>query len=453
MDYKTYNLMQIMFIIAPLYIAFLASIQFVFKIDYKRKSKLLNLAIIVLCIFIHSFIIASYTYSEIKVNLFTILVAILIFKILFKSNIKLIVVIVLNVCNIFISTLMLSSLAHTILEKYIFVDNYNLHWMMNIFNKFPFMITNIIFLLVFYFISSQYNFSKVQIDILQSRNRILNNFFSFEIINFLFLLFVYSNFIVYIKLNFDYDIAIVALTIILSLFVSYIIYSVISNMVQKDYLEILNKAIENQFENQLNHYASLERYIKNTRIIVHDTKHHILVLNTLINKGRLDEAKMYINELNHDLFILENEKICENKIIEAIVQSNIFKCSNKNINLSHNIRVPDDINIDNRDLAIIFGNLLNNALEAVENIKSDSLKKFIEINVSVVDGKLVANIFNSKDNRVTVFGKTFKTTKKDTINHGLGVNSVRESISKYDGYINFQNLENYFKVSFFIPLK
>ncbi|MVO72275.1 GHKL domain-containing protein, partial [Paeniclostridium sordellii] len=46
----------------------------------------------------------------------------------------------------------------------------------------------------------------------------------------------------------------------------------------------------------------------------------------------------------------------------------------------------------------------------------------------------------------------FKTLKKDKINHGIGIENLKITISKYDGIIDFMINENSFKVNFIIPL-
>ena len=47
----------------------------------------------------------------------------------------------------------------------------------------------------------------------------------------------------------------------------------------------------------------------------------------------------------------------------------------------------------------------------------------------------------------------FITDKKDKFIHGIGLESVKSSISKYDGELNVEDLENKFLVKIYIPLK
>ncbi|MDU5022112.1 MAG: GHKL domain-containing protein, partial [Clostridiales bacterium] len=92
-------------------------------------------------------------------------------------------------------------------------------------------------------------------------------------------------------------------------------------------------------------------------------------------------------------------------------------------------------------------------IEACNNIKNKEMNKYIKLNAKVVNGNLVCSIENSKINKVEVDKHMkFKTLKKDKINHGIGIENLKITISKYDGIIDFMINENSFKVNFIIPL-
>ena len=80
----------------------------------------------------------------------------------------------------------------------------------------------------------------------------------------------------------------------------------------KSYIQLAFKVIESQLTLQIKHYETIENYVKKTRVVVHDTKHHILALNTLLANDHFEEAKEYISALEVDLFAVEKFKVCEN---------------------------------------------------------------------------------------------------------------------------------------------
>lgn len=448
--YKTLDRVSI---VGIFFIAIIISLKLVFKFKYRYKNKFINLVIILLYLITPFFIIVimdKYTFIE---PFLIILSSTIFMKILFDYNIKIILLDILVVSNLFITSLIFSNLFFIILNKFIVVKLPEFNLIVAFIENYPKLYVNVIFILIFAIISVKSKINSTELFFLESFDKKINKLLILEVLIFLLYLFIVKAFVTSMLLGSTIDISFSVLEVLLALYISYILYVAVADSAQKSYLQYLYNTIESQFENQMNHYIALENYIRNTRMIVHDTKHHVLVLNTLINKNLIEEATLYINDLQSDLFRIENEKICDNKVIESIIQSYIFDCSSKDIDLRYNVEVPNNLNIDNRDLAIIFGNLLSNAVEATSNIKNTSIKKFIEININTVNNKLIVNIINSKENKTISFGNIFKTTKYDKNNHGIGLSSVNQSILKYNGHINFHDLENTFKVSFFIPLK
>ncbi|MGL5348583.1 MAG: sensor histidine kinase [Peptostreptococcaceae bacterium] len=445
------------------FIAIPVSLRLGFKLKYRYKSNFINFLIIFLYLLIPKIIVMptkehnlilmnAREYGAIE-SILIILSCMIFMRILFSCNIKIIILDLLLVFNVLMGSFIFSNVLYIFLKEYIIVNSPSLYWVLEFVEKFPILYFNIIFTFISYIILRKGSINQIDIEFLNNSSKSIYKLILLESIIFLILRFTFKIFIIGILLYGAIDFMFTMLLALLSLYVSYILYKIMLDKAQKSHLQSLYNTIEMQFNNQVNHYASLEKYISDTRMIVHDAKHHIFVLNTLLNKNLIEEAKLYINDLHNDLFILENKKICDNKIIEAIIQSNIFECSSKNINLTYNVTVPDNINIDYRDLAIIFGNLLNNAVEATNNIQINSIEKFIDININTIDDKLIANIVNSKENKVIPSGRLFKTTKKYKTNHGIGLSSVNQSISKYNGHINFEDFENTFKVSFFLHLK
>ncbi|PWX42991.1 hypothetical protein CYK83_15725 [Clostridium perfringens] len=112
---------------------------------------------------------------------------------------------------------------------------------------------------------------------------------------------------------------------------------------------------------------------------MHDYRHHLIVINTLIANNNTLEVKKYMKELTENIAYLENQRICENNIIEAIIQSKIFECENYGIEFIYDIKLPKVLPIENIHIVIILGNLLENAIEACNNITSKDIKKYIKI--------------------------------------------------------------------------
>lgn len=218
----------------------------------------------------------------------------------------------------------------------------------------------------------------------------------------------------------------------------------------KEKSDILNKQIKNQY----NHYIELEKYYSEIFRIKHDINNHNNIISVLLQNGEYNKLKNYIDKYNKNIINLENEVlICKNKIIDAICLSKRSICKEKGINIKFDIKVPEVINIDDLDLCIIYGNILDNAIEACNRIADQNKEKFIDIKSNIVKGYLTIKIVNSKDRVSIKRNGKFITLKKDKKNHGIGLYSVQKSVDKYNGQVILKDKEEVFTTCIIVKCK
>lgn len=218
----------------------------------------------------------------------------------------------------------------------------------------------------------------------------------------------------------------------------------------KEKSDILNKQIKNQY----NHYIELEKYYSEIFRIKHDINNHNNIISVLLQNGEYNKLKNYMDKYNKNIINLENEVlICKNKIIDAICLSKRSICKEKGINIKFDIKVSEVINIDDLDLCIIYGNILDNAIEACNRIADQNKEKFIDIKSNIVKGYLTIKIVNSKDGVSIKRNDKFITLKKDKKNHGIGLYSVQKSVDKYNGQVILKDKEEVFTTCIIVKCK
>ena len=85
------------------------------------------------------------------------------------------------------------------------------------------------------------------------------------------------------------------------------------------------------------------------------------------------------------------------------------------------------------DTGILFGNLLDNAIEAAQ--ETDSRR--ITVDVNQKGHYLSVLVTNSIKTSVLKTNAELQTSKTDKLLHGIGVKSVKALVEKYDGMIDF----------------
>ena len=214
----------------------------------------------------------------------------------------------------------------------------------------------------------------------------------------------------------------------------------------KDNISILEK----QMIMQHKYYDGIKRYQEKTRRINHDIKNHLNIINRLIIKREYEHAKNYVNNINKKMMEDEIERVTNNKIIDAILFNKIETCKSKNIELDLDIKLPEKINIEDFDICVLYGNLLDNAIEACERIEDGSQNKYIKLKSMIKGDSLFINIRNTIDKNLNLECEKFLTSKKDKANHGIGLENIKRSIKKYDGSIKICCLNKCFNVSIIV---
>lgn len=198
------------------------------------------------------------------------------------------------------------------------------------------------------------------------------------------------------------------------------------------------------------HYSEVQNMYQKMRGWRHDYHNHIQTMKAYLALGELDELDNYLDMLNSDLKTVDTVIKTGNVKLDAILNSKLSLIASKNINVNAKARVPSDLTVNEIDLCVIIGNLLDNALESCEKIEDEN-KRFIRIYISVLKRQLYIYVSNSagEDIKKLRIGE-YLTTKGS--GHGFGLKRINSLVDKYGGYLNRQNEPGVFATEIMLPL-
>lgn len=205
-------------------------------------------------------------------------------------------------------------------------------------------------------------------------------------------------------------------------------------------LDISNLMVTMQQEQ----YEKLKFNIEEMSKTRHDLRHHILVIKGGIESKNYDNVLSYLNELSTTIEP-EYSLICENIAVNAIVSHYISMAYKNNIKVDISIDIPKELPIIETDICIIIGNLLENALEACNQVTDN---KFIYTKISVINNSIAIIVKNSSKNNIHIKDGNFISTKHS--GNGIGTASIKSIAEKYNGVANFEYKDNFFKSSILI---
>ncbi|MBE6006288.1 MAG: GHKL domain-containing protein [Sarcina sp.] len=230
---------------------------------------------------------------------------------------------------------------------------------------------------------------------------------------------------------------------------SFLIYYLILRMV-RDNVKYMQLREENHaLTLQVMQYEDLNQRISAARQGRHDMRHHIVTMETLLNSGDLDGLRKYLADVGEKYQLDESLIFCSNTTVNGVLLYFSREAKEEGIEYKVNIGIPEDIKIAKTDLSILFGNLLENAVEACRRQTSGARK--IHVRGQTRDNVLTFAI----DNTYEIIPEKDKKGRFRSMKHsgaGIGTESVKNIVSRYHGVVEFETKGDLFCVSVMLYL-
>ena len=188
------------------------------------------------------------------------------------------------------------------------------------------------------------------------------------------------------------------------------------------------------------------QWSKSVKTLRHDLNNHLIFISDYIKNGNEDKALQYINRITEKINKIPQYVNTENPAVNAVLDLKRMVCEKENIDLKCYIEnsLPE---FDDVTFCSIFGNLIDNAIEAEINEE----QKEIRLSLKSAGDYLHITIQNRIHKPVLKNGAIPRTSKKDKKNHGIGLDSAIETIIQINGVIDFQEQNDWFIVDMLIP--
>lgn len=394
----------------------------IFKIKYEKHKKIREIKILSLVIFL-IYVVLCNQIKEIWIDLNALICLItvsIIFRCGFLKTVKIVVV---------------SILITTLLEQ--FIGSFISYDLNNI-CSFNFIFSNSVRFVFIMFTAQIINFIFNKTNLLTDLPGYIyvNMIFGFSAT--MFTLFVVQTYKLAIKSRLVIvTTAIAYINIVISLIS---IFMFIRNRNEKNqyYLDSIMK--DKTLKLQEDYYKKIIDNYSNIRKFKHDIKGHLAVVNELINSKNYDEANVYIGNMSEAITgkdIYNTNNIYISSILNSFDQSFI---DNK-IEFDLSYYIISDLKMNSMDICSLFYNLILNAVEA--NLKIED-KRFIKLYIANIKNNVLIKIVNPVDENFNLdIIKENKTTKEDKENHGFGLITINNIISKYNGNIDYSIHDQY----------
>jgi branched-subunit amino acid transport protein AzlD len=198
-------------------------------------------------------------------------------------------------------------------------------------------------------------------------------------------------------------------------------------------------------------YEQYQQSIKNAEIInqkYHDLKHHIALLRNEQDSTKKEE---YLNELERTIKPHETEFKTGHHALDILLTQKANEVLEHNINFTCVADGEHLSFISVLDILSIFGNAMDNAIESVKTIQQLE-KRIIKLAVFAQNQLLFIKLDNYYVNELNIVDGNYLTTKKDKLNHGYGIKSIKSIVEKYGGSVRISTENHWFSLMILLPI-
>ena len=220
------------------------------------------------------------------------------------------------------------------------------------------------------------------------------------------------------------------------------------------YLVITMRGERNEVVRRIKEKNSL-RLDWEKRAQIHDCWHHLGMLYMLLQLDNIDKAREYLKGMVGDIQNVDAIIKSGNQTLNALLKGKIALAKHKDVTLKIDVLSRlGQMNVADWDLNRIIGNLLDNAIEAVEKREDEKLVELIieggteDNRIEVITHGVV--IPAEKESHIFIRGYS----SKEEQNHGLGLAICKELVEKYDGdiFISKDSEKEYTSFNVILPV-
>ena len=192
-------------------------------------------------------------------------------------------------------------------------------------------------------------------------------------------------------------------------------------------------------------YKELSAAVEKNRELVHDAKNHYLVIREYIRKGDYESLDGYVDGLQQDFARTDAWVYTGNPVLDLILGQKRMTAQSQGFSFKLQASPLSGLPFSDREICSLFGNLLDNAIEACRRVRKRDAE--IRVKIEQQNQMLFIEIANSTDGIPERMDRGFRSRKKDPSRHGYGLKSVERIVADHDGVIDYHADERSFTVT------
>lgn len=203
------------------------------------------------------------------------------------------------------------------------------------------------------------------------------------------------------------------------------------------------RLMKRQFSLQEENYGMISQHFEETRRMRHDLRHHLNAIAELAQQKRYPELEAYLKGCGSTAAPSVQPVLCENQAAGAVLTYYQQLAKEKEVPLTLRVSLPSALKLEGWNLGILFGNLIENAIEASTKIPPEN--RSVKVYSKIEQVNLLICVKNKWNKEFSAEKGHIRSTKHS--GYGIGLASVRELVEKQGGQFYLTPGEEDFEVS------
>ncbi len=202
--------------------------------------------------------------------------------------------------------------------------------------------------------------------------------------------------------------------------------------------KIMNQVLAN---NQVQ-YKSLKSNIEIINSKAHDIKHQLEKYQDKLTEEEVKSLKKSISFYDKNIHT-------GNPVLDTVLYSESLHCDKLGISFTHLCNGQALNQYPASKIYYLLSNILDNAIDASKDVEVKS--RVISLTIKEKNGQILIKECNYFTGTRNMEDGLIKTTKKDDINHGYGLKSIKMIVESLKGTLNITILDNMFFLNINLP--
>lgn len=243
--------------------------------------------------------------------------------------------------------------------------------------------------------------------------------------------------------QFDSASAFCCLGLVYAGFFAVYLYDAIIHRSYDEYERGISNSAKREFEQYMSEVIGSQKALRKLR---HDLKNHDIALRSFFENGECEKGIEYLDQFGEKIRGKAPDGVnTGNSVVDALINSKRRAAEEMDISFTYDICLPETLSIEVIDLCVLFGNALDNAVEACSKIMSGP--KRIMMTVKYDNNSVITKIENSVEPGTV---PSLTTKKADRKNHGFGIGNIESALMRYKSIHRIAVRDDIFSLSFVI---